>query len=175
MSFGDVSTFWMALLSVSPLFLDCPPFVKLPERVPRKLLNGCGGSAWVQLVDNRQLKPLGHSDAHSIDVIDLPSARKPQCPVGGRQFVTLLRRMAGGIISKSYTRQCTHKHALKRPNWNRNSSARTKVPTSNWSLTSSIASQGNETSVGAAGFLPCSLPARPLFHFPSSPTAATRL
>lgn len=167
--------FWLEFLSISSLFLGCLSLVELTERAPHNLLNGDEGSAWVQLVDNRRFKPLGHSNAHSIDVIDLPSACNPQCPVGGREFVTLLWQMAGGITLNSYMGQCTHKHTLKWPNWDKNSSALTKVQTSNSSFTSSIASRGNETSVSTASFLSCSLPARPLFHFPSSPAAARGL
>lgn len=172
MSFFFFSTCWMEPPSVSSFFHDCLSFIKFTETVPHKLLNGAESSAWVQRVDNRQLKPLSHTDAHSIDVIDFPSACKPQCPVGGREFVTLLWRMAGGIILNGHMDQCTRKHTLKWPNWDKNSSALTKVQTSNPSFTSSIASEGNETSVGTASFLSRSLPARPLFHFPCSPTAA---
>lgn len=173
MRFFFFFTFWLAFPSISSLFLGCLSFVKFTERVPHRLLNEDAGSAQVQRVDNRQFKPLGHPDAHSIDVIDFPSACKPQRPVGGREFVTLLWRMAGGIILNGHMDQCTHKHTLKWLNWDKNSSALTKVQTSNSSFTSSIASEGNKTSVGTASFLSRCLPARPLFHFPCSPTAAS--
>lgn len=112
-----LSFFFFFGMDPPSLFHNCRSFVKYTEKVPHKLLNGDESSAWVQRVGNRQLKPLGHPDAHSIDVIDFPSAGKPQCPVGGREFVTLLWRMAGGIILNGHMDQCTHKHTLKWPNW----------------------------------------------------------